>query len=268
MTMPHSKDSFDVDSYRSLFDQFIGALIDSVIGGSRMSKLFEGDLEPDQQDKSSGMVVLDLGIVTENTKVALLIAQAAERTARLAEKAMKLLGNDEKIDPENWDDLGYISHDDSVFRYVGSEQDHQYLRITQASWQAAQIYFNQLLRNKSLDQEDQVFLHDDIVFGFLKAASMGYRRAAFIMQQEGQSDIADNMDSVSIALMKKFEGADTQELEQIIRNMVAYQMLYASDASESNVDEQVFYHKSVVQILNRLLSVVSNAGSEQISDND
>jgi formylmethanofuran:tetrahydromethanopterin formyltransferase len=92
----------------------IGELITEVIGNDTLQELFEKT--PDFQiehhaGKPSGIIALDLGIVSPKMKDALLVAQAAARTIAIV---------DGKMEPK--------SLTDDVFKFVGSDRDSQSLK--------------------------------------------------------------------------------------------------------------------------------------------
>lgn len=252
---------FDADVYRAQFDQFIGALIDSIIGGSRISHMFDEDenlANVDQEDRPAGSIVLDLGIVSEDTKTALLIAQAAERTARLAEKALDVLSYQEKIKYVERSDFGFISHDDPVFKYVGSINDHAYLRSAQASWQIAQIYLNQVINNNVLDAGD-VNVGPLSCYGLMLTAAQGYKHAAEIIRSEGHEHVADNMEAVSTAIVQGVAAGEYPDCIVIARNIVTFYMLHPIPSEGKQISEEELEQEREILLENikRLMGILS-----------
>lgn len=99
----------------------IGELITAVVGNDELQRRFEQHPEFQQEEfdgKPSGIIALDLGIVTQDVKNALLVAQAAARTVAVVEG---------KIEP--------TSMSDDIFKFVGSERDPKALQKAQADWQ-------------------------------------------------------------------------------------------------------------------------------------
>jgi len=252
---------FDANVYRAQFDQFIGALIDSVIGGSRISHMFDGDDDASDvmnDDRPAGRIVLDLGIVSEDTKTALLIAQAAERTARLAEKAMDVIGYGARIKYIGRSDFGFISHDDPVFKYVGSINDHEYLRTAQASWQIAQIYLNQVINNNVLDAGD-VNVGPLSCYGLMLVAAQGYKNAAEIIRGEGHEHVADNMDAVSSAIVQGVAPGEYPDCIAVARNIVTFYMLHSIPVGGKQISEEELEQDREVLLENvkRLMGILS-----------
>ncbi len=122
-----------VAATRATMGKFLGEIITAVVGTDRIQKLFEdAGKHPDEyKDVPTGDIALKLGVITPNTKTGLLMAQAAERTARLAEDIRS--GKNEEIVPFN----------DKRFAYVGSEGDPKELQYAQALWMGAQMLHNE-----------------------------------------------------------------------------------------------------------------------------
>lgn len=128
MTASEFNPAAQVNETRKTMGKRLGEIIEDVIGDARVRELFDaaGKHPDDYAGKPTGLAALDLKVITPNTKNALLIAQAAERTYRLAEKTEEILiaGNhrtsDQKLDEKN---AGMISLDDKIFQFVGSPND-------------------------------------------------------------------------------------------------------------------------------------------------
>lgn len=72
---------------RETFSKRMGEMIADIMGADAVKDMYEkGNLTDEQKQKPSGLLALDLGIVTEDAKNALLIAQAAERTLQTVER--------------------------------------------------------------------------------------------------------------------------------------------------------------------------------------
>lgn len=72
---------------RETFSKRMGEMIADIMGADAVKDMYEqGSLTDEQKQKPSGLLALDLGIVTEGAKNALLIAQAAERTLQTVER--------------------------------------------------------------------------------------------------------------------------------------------------------------------------------------
>ena len=77
----------------------LGEMIEAVIGDSRLKEIYTAQEKypHDTGGLSAGETALKSGIISADTKTALLIAQAAERTLRLADKTEHFIDNVEKI---------------------------------------------------------------------------------------------------------------------------------------------------------------------------
>lgn len=72
---------------RETFSKRMGEMIADIMGADAVKDMYEkGNLTEEQKSKPSGLLALDLGLVTEGAKNALLIAQAAERTLQTVER--------------------------------------------------------------------------------------------------------------------------------------------------------------------------------------
>src|SRR3982751_5662956 len=81
--------SAQVTETRTALGKRLGEIIEAIIGDTRVRELFDrAGKHPDEYaGKPTGMMALDLKVITPDTKTALLVAQAAERAYALAEKA-------------------------------------------------------------------------------------------------------------------------------------------------------------------------------------
>lgn len=99
----------------------IGEIITAIVGNDVLQRRFEAHPEFQQEEfegKPSGIIALDLGIINNEVKDALLITQAAARTIAVIE------GTIEAKDMN-----------DDLFKFVGSERDSHALQKAQADWQ-------------------------------------------------------------------------------------------------------------------------------------
>ncbi|HEX2752714.1 MAG TPA: hypothetical protein VHP34_06350 [Alphaproteobacteria bacterium] len=80
----------------------LGEMIEAVIGDSRLKDIYTAQEKypHDTGGLSAGEMALKSGIISADTKTALLIAQAAERTLRLADKTEHFIDNVEKINQD------------------------------------------------------------------------------------------------------------------------------------------------------------------------
>lgn len=88
-----------VESTREACGLRLGEMIEAIIGDSRLKEMYEAQEKypHDMGGLSAGQCALKAGIITPDTKTALLIAQAAERTLQLADKVEHFVQNVEEI---------------------------------------------------------------------------------------------------------------------------------------------------------------------------
>lgn len=81
-----------VTETREFLKQRLGEIITGILGDARVQDLFEqsGGHPKEHKGKPTGIIALNMGVITPATKTALLVAQAAERAYVLAEKAEEL----------------------------------------------------------------------------------------------------------------------------------------------------------------------------------
>src|SRR6185295_17232436 len=131
-----------VSETRTAMGKRLGEIIEAIIGDARVRELFDkAGKHPDEYaGKPTGMMALDLKVINQDTKTALLVAQAAERAYALAEKAAGIAAkHDEMISTgskANAADI--VKADDPVFKFVGSDRDPPLLQRAQGTWMAAQ----------------------------------------------------------------------------------------------------------------------------------
>ena len=156
----------------------IGELITAVIGADELQKKFES-ADPEtleaNKGKPSGIIALELGIVSKDAKNALLVVQAAARTVAVAEG---------KVDK--------TPLADDVFKFVGSDRDPELLQQAQAHWQIA-----------------NGVNHDaDSIATFKAHASRQMAEAAKVIEAEGLGNEADKIRGLA-AYVTSEPGAQT-----------------------------------------------------------
>jgi len=199
-----------VSQTRASMGKRLGEIIEDIIGDARVRTLFDaaGKHPEEYEGKPTGLMALDLKVITQDTKNALLVAQAAERTYALAEKAGAIAAKHEELieAKEKISDAGYVSHDDPVFKFVGSERDPALLQRAQGTWMAAQMLLNNEIDSVNNHISNPYYAANEIsegpeaAEGFKKAAAELYAEAGKIMAQEGHSDAAAKFGAVSNAL--------------------------------------------------------------------
>jgi len=195
---------------RAVFGKRLGEIIENVIGDGRIKDLFEqaGKHPEEYEGKPTGLVAMDLGVISADTKTALLVAQAAERAFSLAEKAETLSGQVEerRKNKDKVPEADYVGYSDDVFKYVGSERDPQILQQAQATWMAAQMLYNNEHESINGVIENPGFVANSMTQGaeaaqgFKKAAADLYGKAGEMLAQEGHADAAGKLDAVSKSL--------------------------------------------------------------------
>jgi hypothetical protein len=201
-----------VENTRKVMGSRIGEIIEQVVGDARIRELFDAAAQhPDEYaDKPTGMIALQMGVVTQGTKDALLIAQAAERTFRLAEKAETLAAehNDRVKRGASVGESDIVGYDDPVFKYVGSEKDPPHVQRAQATWMAAQMLLNNEISSIDGSIANPNYLANSAsqgvsaANGFKKAAAELYAEASQLMVREGHASAAAKLSAVSETLAK------------------------------------------------------------------
>jgi hypothetical protein len=206
MSAKDFNNAVEIGKTRSVMNNFLGEIITQVVGNDRVQKLFEGQSIPeDLAGKSTGEIALKLGVITPDTKTGLLVAQAAERTLRLAEKieALSITPVEDKEKREAlYTSLSYVQMDSPVFKFVGSENDPDVLKSAQATWMAAQMYLNNeidaVLYVSPFPLEQRVAAAGKgFVDGLKKKAADDYARASFMLEGEGHDDAVARLSAVS-----------------------------------------------------------------------
>ncbi|MCE9507711.1 MAG: hypothetical protein K8R48_05260 [Alphaproteobacteria bacterium] len=218
MTTDDFKSAVEISKTRTAMNLRLGEVISAIIGDGRVKELFDkAGKHPDEYaGQATGEMALKLNVITPDTKTALLVAQAAERAYRLAEKAESYAQNHEnlvgyyrkknkgvateKILLIDEKAVGVVGYDDPVFKFVGSEKDPELLKAAQATWMGAQIYLNQEIHaintaGLGLDGEDS--MGAKFADGFKKAAAAFYTQAARLLDQEGHTAAAEKLKAVS-----------------------------------------------------------------------
>ena len=88
-----------VESTRKACGLRLGEMIEAIIGDSHLKEMYEAQEKypHDTEGMSAGQSALKAGIISDDTKTALLIAQAAERILQLADKTSHFIENVEAI---------------------------------------------------------------------------------------------------------------------------------------------------------------------------
>lgn len=218
----------EIGKTRSVMNSFLGEIITQVVGNDRVQKLFEGQSVPDDlAGKSTGEIALKLGVITPDTKTGLLVAQAAERTLRLAEKieALSITPVEDKAAREAlYASLGYVQMDNPVFKFVGSERDPDVLKSAQATWMAAQMYLNNeidavLFVSPFPLEQGVTSVGKDFVEGLKIKAAQDYARASLMLGGEGHEDAVARLDAVSQEIRKSIKNAAAPSPQDLVKKL-------------------------------------------------
>ncbi len=199
-----------IESIRFKMGQSLGEIIEAVIGDSRVRELFDlaGAHPSEYEGKPTGLMALDLNVISPATKTALLVAQAAERTYSLAEKAGDIAKNSASmiIHRHHANPSFVVEHDDPVFKFVGADSDPEILRRAQATWMGAQLLLNhevETIRTRinfpgAVDNPASQGLK--AAQGFKQAAAVLYDQASKMLRAEGHKYAADNLGDIAAVL--------------------------------------------------------------------
>ncbi|TNE28832.1 MAG: hypothetical protein EP349_07395 [Alphaproteobacteria bacterium] len=257
---------------RAVFGKRLGEIIENVIGDSRIKDLFEqaGKHPEEYEGKPTGLVAMDLGVISADTKTALLVAQAAERTLTLAEKAETLSEQmqerrekKEKVPPDD-----YVRYDDDVFKYVGSERDPQILQQAQGFWMAAQMLYNNEheavngVINNPAYVANAMSQGVDSAQGFKRAAMDLFGKAGGILAQEGHKEAAEKLETLSKSLAKKVQG-DGPSPSKVMTNLAWDFGRGGQDLFIVLSDERYLERQPIEDVFDRLAKLTAPGGPQE-----
>lgn len=189
------------DDLRSVLANGLGEIIEYCLGQ-------RGDLDRAQDNGGHlhnipiGMRAVDSGVINNDVREGLLIAQAAERTLRAVEATESFLDSsrDLLLQKGRFDWRGDIHYDDadSVFAHIGLSFDTDELVKAQAIWHLAVMMENNEkravaaeIKRLSSDEDGWVISLDRLYLdGFRQAAAVYFRRAADVIEAAGQAELA------------------------------------------------------------------------------
>lgn len=177
---------------RQIMRQRIGAIIHGLLGDERLEQLFDDAPQPTTATPS-GMLAVQMGLISREFKNALLTAQAAERIACLADDASA----------GDFSATRQIAGNDPVFQHIGHPNDPAELVNAQQDWKKLQMEFNQL-GDASSQAEAQDFCQRA-----RELAAKHYRIAANGCAAIGEHGIATNFKAgaQSIARLGAFQNS-------------------------------------------------------------
>lgn len=199
--------SDDIAKTRKAMNGFIGEIITTVIGQDTLQKIFEEPehnqewIKLNQENTPSGVIALKLGIVNQDVKNALLVAQAAERTALNAERTEVVMKG---AKPESDWPLSFTS---DTFKYVGSERDPKSLQESQATWQVSQIvlchtnHYAHGEKDGSVNAGCYIVPRQELVDSLKKASAHYYTVAANTLAENGFGEAATKLKSVAASVL-------------------------------------------------------------------
>lgn len=214
-------DSFNAkvenDQVRASLGKRLGEIITDLLGDKRLQELYEnGGAKPEAASGlSAGEVALKAGVISADTKTALLVAQAAERAFGLSTEAGNLADSydttvkQHRANKTRYDKSGahVVSHTADVFKYVGSDRDPPVLQQAQSLWMTAQMFYNneiEALENR-INQPGYVGGSSSMPGykeGFQRMALKFYGEAADMLRREGHEDAAGKLEQVQKQLSK------------------------------------------------------------------
>lgn len=232
---------------RSKFQNRIGEIIEATLGIDSLKSIFEaaeqGDTEAQQRIENaggtgfapSGMLSLRLGIVDKETKEALLIAQAAERTLQSIEEvenlyavhipAMQQLVEQGSVDTE-YDRQSLIDNYYSQnipdadmanpsFKFIGSQGDAEKL-VTAQAMHALMVQYEHheknALKHQLIDPDGSkqpVSFGKNYLEGFKACTARSYQNAADALKGKGHHALAKDMDEVVSSITYDTEASAT-----------------------------------------------------------
>jgi len=221
-----------VGKTRAAMNGFMGEIIADVIGETRVKELFDAaGKHPDEyKDKPTGQIALELGVITPETKNALLVAQAAERTLLAAAKARNLatehknlVESGAKIDSKTLGIIEYGSEAyEKTFKFVGSPRDPDILKAAQSTNQAAQLYLGHEARaiKEHYHTDAPLSVGPKFADGLEQAAKRYYQTAADMLAKEGHTQAAERIANVAKSLRNTAKDAPVPSslMDQIIVN--------------------------------------------------
>ena len=254
----------EVQDTRKSVDQPLGMVIAAILGDARVKKLFdEAGKHPDEyQGVPTGEAALKMGVITQNTKTALLVAQAGERTLRLMDRVGKFLEQrpellktltektadgkdpdwqviDERMAKIKQDIGGLVDLGDPIFKFVGSERDAVVLQQAQGTWMAAQAYLNYEAR--ALEEEAayagvtgrpiSTTQGDGPVAGFRQAAAGFYARASELLEKGGHKEAALKFAQVAETIKEAYSGKDAPTPLRYVDDLLSAERRTVLDAN-------------------------------------
>ena len=219
--------SVNVEKTRAAMGQRLGEIIETVIGDARVRELFDraGTHPSEYEGKPTGLMALDLKVITPETKTALLVAQAAERAYTLAEKAGDLAAQNRTMvaQGQKADEALVVQDTDPVFKFVGSDRDPAVLRQAQGTWMAAQLLLNNevmaingLITNPGYVANPST-QGTEAAQGVKEAAASLYAKAAELLRAEGHTVAADSLKQVATTLANDAGTGGSRPAETIQR---------------------------------------------------
>lgn len=213
-------DSFNTkvenDQTRASLGKRLGEIITDLLGDKRIQELYENGAKPDTAaGLSVGEVALKAGVITADTKTALLVAQAAERAFALSTEAGDIAASYDTTVKQHretktrYDKTGthVVSHTDDVFKYVGSDRDPPVLQQAQSLWMTAQMFYNNEIESLENRINQPGYVGGSASMpgyeaGFQNMALKFYGEAADMLRREGHEDAAGKLEQVQKQLAK------------------------------------------------------------------
>lgn len=260
-----TKETFNINKTREILGMRLGEIIEGVIGDARVRQMFDdaGKHPEEYEGEPTAIMAIKLGIIGPELTTPLLVAQAAERTLTLAEKADKLasemrsrINSGTKVDAEK---EGAVAWNDPVFKFVGSDRDPEVLKHAQATWQIAQINFNTEVGyiNKNIDNPGGVYMPyprgHEAAQGLKQAAKEHYAVAAKMLTAEGHKEAAQKLSDVANSISIEIDNAPKP-------SQIAQDLLRGDVCRNANIqisDDEWFVPEDVHATFKKLASLTA-----------
>lgn len=226
-----------------------GEIITTIIGDDRVQRLYEEKaIPPELAGKTGADIALSLGIISTDTITALLVAQAAERTLQLADKAEEYANSSEVLissykeafiirlqekgqsytsADRPWleeDSAGYAGYDCPIFKFIGADRDPDVLKAAQGTWLAAQVYLNNevdaINAYNSEAADTPCSMGPEYADGFRKAAAGYYKMAGDLLAKEGHLRAAESFTAIAKSIAADIPAGKTYTPAKLVSSLL------------------------------------------------
>lgn len=232
----------EIQTTRNAMNGRLGEIITVLIGNDAVQKLYEGkELPADLAGKPVGEIALKMGVIDANTKTALLVAQAAERTLQLANKAedfarshntvvkeyraakADLKGKDKKRLDESTAGVKYLDHPE--FKFIGSERDPNILKASQGTMLSAQLYLNNEVSAINTEISGLFSWHGSSSLGLEYADGLREKAASFYnsaadMLKTSLPDVSSKLSNVAGSIQAGIKNRNAPDPTDLVKEMI------------------------------------------------